>query len=108
MEPWKIEVRQRPHMFLTDIWIFRRGNNNKVVVWLPHRDAAGQIIEEKEYDYGMVDLPASLTLPSDLVPNLLAAIIENGVKPPEQQYTAGKLEAVQAHLGDLRQLLKLK
>lgn len=84
MENWKIEVQDRPAVFLTDIWIFRRGNNNKVVVWRSlGEDLAGSIAEEKEYDNGLARLPATLTIPTDLKPVLLEALTRNGVKPPE-------------------------
>lgn len=104
-ENWRIEVQDRPAQLLTDIWIFRRGDNNKVVVW---RNLGDDAMEETEYENGLAKLPATLTIPTDLKPVLLEALTRNGVKPPEQSFLKGKLEATEEHLRDMRTLLKLK
>jgi hypothetical protein len=101
---WLIEIQDRPAMLLTDIWIYRRGFNGKVIVLY---SLGEDKIEEKEYDTGFSRLPATLTISTYLVPVLLAAIVSKGIKPPEQSFVQGKLEATELHLQDLRHLLKI-
>jgi hypothetical protein len=104
MEPWKIEIQQRPAQFLTDIWIYRRSSTNKIIIYR-YRDH--NVVEEEEAEYGAARLPATLTIPNDLVPLLLDAIVNEGIKAPAQTFKEGKLAATEAHLKDLRYMLKM-
>ena len=100
---WEIKLKDRPAQYFTDIFIFRRGSNNKTILYGIKDDS---IVEEKEFDLGE-SVPPTITIPTDLVPILLVAITKKGIKMPEESFTKGKLEATENHLGDLRKLLKL-
>lgn len=105
MNDWKITVQNRPAEFLTDIWIYRRGPNNDTIIY---RSRGRDIAEEETVTAGSASLPASFTIPTDLLPVLLQALISKGVENPEESFVQGKLVATENHLKDLRQLLKLK
>lgn len=53
-----------------------------------------------------IDKP-SLYIPRDVLPQLLAALTEQGIKMPSEHKVAGLYEAQSKHLDDLRHLLKL-
>lgn len=100
---WKIEIKNRITQFLTDIWIYRQGMNDKIIIL----SYSGQIAEEKEYDMEGKELLPSITLPTELLPLLLQQLLGNGVKSPAKDFVEGKLQAVEYHLEDMRKLLKL-
>lgn len=101
---WQIEIRDRPAQMLTDIWIFRKDFDNKLILYVSKGKDG---MQEKKYNTGEVRVPATLIIPTDLVPILLEAITSKGIKPPEESFVKGKLEATENHLGDLRKMLKL-
>lgn len=51
---------------------------------------------------------ASLFLTEEMAQGLFEALQEYGLKPKGQSFVEGKLEATEAHLKDVRTLLKLK
>lgn len=102
---WRIKINERPAQLITDIWIFRRGaKGGEIILWTPKE---GDVVEEKSFGYGD-SIPPTLTLNTNLLPLLMEALRDNGVKLPDESFTKGKLEATENHLRDLRQLLKLK
>lgn len=90
-------------MFVTDIFIFRRGFNNETIVYTPKE---GGIVEEKAYKIGD-NIQPSLTIEDFLLPLLMQAFEKKGIKVPEKSFLEGKLEAQEQYIGDLRHLLKL-
>jgi hypothetical protein len=101
---WQVEIRKRPAQFLSDIFIYRRVYGAKIAVW---RNIEGDIAQETEFDIGAL-VPPSFTVPDDFLPLLLDALLAKNIKPTEQSFVEGKLEATNEHLKDLRTLLKLK
>jgi hypothetical protein len=99
-----VEVRNRPYQFLTDIFIYRELSAGRLSVFLPQGE---DVMEEKVFEQ-YAAIPATLTIPQEILPLLMKALAENGVKPPEASFVSGKLEATEAHLKDMRALLKLK
>jgi hypothetical protein len=97
---WHIEVRDRPARFVTDIYIFRRGSSGKTIVY---RD----LDVETEHDHATTEIPPTLSVPSMMLPLIYEGFTKKGIKAPEQSFIAGKLEATENHLDDLRHLLKL-
>ena len=87
MDDWKIKIQDRPAQYLTDIFIYRCGFDNKIIIW----DFKGKdTVEEKGYDISD-SIPATLTIPSSMLSGLLEAIIGKGIKPPEETFLKGKL-----------------
>lgn len=104
MDRWRIEAKERVYQTLTDIFIFRHGLDGQIDVLIPKGTDS---VEEKSLPSDAV-IPPALTIHSHLAPLLMDALKRNGTKLPDESYTAGKLQATESHLKDLRQLLKLK
>jgi len=103
-EGWRIEIQDRPAMFYSDIWIYRRGPDNKTILY--RMDGQTDTATESTHEYGS-HLPATLTIETDLLPLLMEALTKKGVKPPAHSFVEGKLDATERHLQDMRKMLKL-
>lgn len=101
-ENFQIKIQDRPSQFLIDIFIFRRTHDNKIVIY--GYSNMEDTIREKTF-LATDAIPPTLTIPTNLLPILLEAITKQGVKPPEQSFVNGKLEATTAHLEDMRKLV---
>lgn len=87
-----------------DLYIFRyfpggrqylRNEGKGVVTWVDIKE--GKAVERDPL----------LSLDSYAAEKLATALAERGIKPKQASFTEGKLEATDAHLKDLRKLLKL-
>ena len=102
---WQIEIYRKPATSLTDIYIFRRVDHyGQMIVLIPH--GPDKVAEERTIKED-TSPPPSITIPNDLLPLLLDALMSHGIKSPEQSFIQGKLEATENHLKDMRKLLKL-
>jgi hypothetical protein len=105
-----IEVRivPRPTSVMSDVFILCRIDDLRVAVWSLQDD--GTVIAN-EIAPGVHETKPTFTLPFNMVNKLVAAFIEygasHGVRGPDRPFVEGKLEGTEAHLEDLRTLLKL-
>lgn len=90
---------------MVDIYIFRQDNNG-IILWT--HDSKKNTITEKNFDILARDISPSFTLPRDLLEPLLEAILKRWIKPAEQSFIQGELQATKGHLSDMRKLLKIK
>lgn len=99
---WQVQVEQVGGRYAKQIYIYRTMHDGTVEVM--QSDLNTVTTYPAKYDQTK---PIAPTL---IVEEGLLALIVNavkGIKPPERQYTEGKLEATENHLKDLRHLLKL-
>lgn len=96
---WTVKICLRPDADVLDIFIVGREPDGGRVILSPD----GSV---KKVINGIESNP-SLRIPTELAPELMAALHRMGVIPPAQSFYEGKLDAMTEHLKDLRKMLKL-
>ncbi len=97
---WECRISRSSSFFLDLHLYYWKGDK----VWVITVENGSQIV--KEVAEGDLVAP-TLKLPESALPAILKGLAEFGVKVPDESFRAGKLEATENHLRDLRHLLKL-
>lgn len=98
---WEIQIQDKPASFTKNVYIFRRGFNGETELLQPDLKSIGKLGDT---------VSGNPTPTFELDPEIYQLLVDalHNVKSSPALYTDGKLEATEAHLKDLRQLLNLK
>jgi len=96
---WKIKIVDVGYKNNLDIYIYYKKFNKIGLL-------NGDTVTEYEEGEPMPNVP-TLSLPSEALQEFANALNKMGIAP-EKEFIAGKLEATEKHLQDMRTLLKIK
>jgi hypothetical protein len=107
---WKVQVMQKQwhHKSMgTDILIYREIDDRGTLRVLYIEDTNEWIFCDKEINAltTIDEVKPSLRLPANVAEALVAALVNNGVKPPDEHKLAGLYEAQSKHLRDLQEVI---
>ncbi len=98
MENYKVHIKNVTGTILYDVLIYRSTPTGSTIL-LTH---LGDEVELPKY--GAYAEP-TFRISDYMLPMLMEAMIEKGVKPPDKAFNEGKLEATERHLDDMRTLV---
>lgn len=98
---WIVKIVDSPGRFEKELWIFRKAIGGGTEVWYGGEDKI------ETFAYGAEIPKPSMRLSPDMLYALQSALSGLGIRPDHESVAEGKLEATEAHLADLRHLLKL-
>lgn len=97
---WKCYVEFNPGMITNSVFLVRRKEFGVREFLLP--DNTIKTVKEGER---IEDSLVFAQLDDDMIAALMQGFDKHGVKPPEQSYTEGKLQATERHLEDMRMIV---
>lgn len=100
-DDWKVFVEYRPGVMSTFIYVSRARGDNKVEFLTKGGDEAVVVDRTSAFK----DEVYFARFEDDFIGSLIVeALDKRGIKAPSQSFIAGKLEATENHLQDLRKL----
>jgi hypothetical protein len=101
MSDYEIGIGQSPVHLGVWIMIYRSEGQKRFVLQPTEKGE----FEEKEYGvFEQVAIP-SISLDRELLPELLKALLDYGVKSPDKSFIEGENKATKNHLEDMRKLI---
>lgn len=99
-----ISISPRAGSFTDDVYIYSDAPNNQIAV-MGIKDCE---VYTTLYERGRTDIPPTFTADSRAVRMIAQAFVDNakklGATEPTKEYAAGKLEATELHLADMRRI----